>query len=140
MIIKIQPQYRNIIGTFGARVDAEKMHYLSLHNSLFFRIYCYLWWIKSAAYYSKSIKSGGGESRRALIKAHLGERISIKVLIHSNPFLLVCVNTICGGLAPIRSHAESQLAKKLSIKCVSHRKDNSIILCAVGHQSGIFSS
>lgn len=51
-----------------------------INTSLFIRIYCcYLWWIKTAVYYSQSIKNGGGESRRALISAHLGERILMKV-------------------------------------------------------------
>ena len=32
-------------------------------TTLFIRVYCcYLWWIKTAAYYCESIKSGGGES------------------------------------------------------------------------------
>lgn len=44
---------------------------------------------KTAAYYSKLIKSGGGESRCALISAHLGERISIKVVFHSNLFFFM---------------------------------------------------
>lgn len=55
--------------------------------------------IKTAAFYNKSIKGGGRESRHALISAHLGEGISIKVEFHNYlffcGFLYICNQWSC---------------------------------------------
>lgn len=60
---------------------------------------------KTAAYYCESIKSGGGESPTRIHFSSFGEEDLHKSCVSQQSFffLLGCVNTVCGPVAPTRS-------------------------------------